>query len=274
MLCTLSCFNSFGVFAADELCQSSLCTVKGGLSDDIVATLQTQMKETNIHALSVKQVPAADLEKLAALKDLVDTLYLEDVQGATDLAPIGQLTGLKRLALANVDVADLSALSPLTALEHLSLFVIPATDLAPVCQLSGLTRLGLSMTKFTDFASLADCTKLQRLDALAESKFNDLEVLASLPNFTGLFLTDNEDIQEWAPLTKLTNLRDLDVARTSFSDLSLLKEMSGLVYLVLDECTVTHPEVIHELPSLIELGLFETKGLENITIADHIIVTP
>ncbi len=55
-----------------------------------------------------------------------------------DLAPVANLTGLKRLYLHNLEVANLAPLAYLTNLESLFLMTMQATDIRPLAKLTKL----------------------------------------------------------------------------------------------------------------------------------------
>lgn len=230
-----------------------------------VKDLSPLQDSTALDRLSLKSITAEDLTPVKAFKKLT-YLVLSNIP-ATDLSPVGELPELKELAIGSTDVTDLSFLSSLKKLKYLTFNNIPAKDMTPVGDLSELLSIDLYETSFDDYTPLAKCTKLQTLTARYEGEgFNNLDVIASMPDLRRLWVDEALHIQKWNALATAVNLEDLWVTETSFSDLSLLKGMGKLTNIGLDECTVTNPEVLGTLPKLNRIAIEETKGITDLTM--------
>jgi internalin A len=236
------------------------------LDDVQVQDLSFLKDSPDLSYLKLGQVPVLDLSPLAenaALK----SLELSKVP-VKDLEPIRDLSKLKTLILHYTEVTDLT---PVTAfkdqLTRLNLSGAKATDMGPVGELSVLRDIFLDETQFDDYSPLAKCSELKSLQARNDkSGFNTLEVIKSMPNLETLRLDRNDNVQDWSALKTATSIKNLSVGETSFSDLSLLEGFVKLEALNIRKCTVIHPEVIVKLPKLKRITIYETQGIDDITM--------
>lgn len=81
-----------------------------------------------------------------------------------DLTGVSHLTGLAHLSLAKSTASDLSELSGLTALETVWVDSTKTLALGPLTTLPNLDKLGLTLQVGTDAAPLAELSKLTTLD--------------------------------------------------------------------------------------------------------------
>jgi hypothetical protein len=103
-----------------------------------------------------------DLSPIAALAPRLKKLVLMDYRG-TDISPLRELKGLKRLCLWGCDaVTDLSPIAGLTELEALHMD-IAAIDLRPLAGLTNLKTLGLKPGTNWDLSPIAHLT-CERVD--------------------------------------------------------------------------------------------------------------
>lgn len=85
--------------------------------------------------------------------------YLDD----EDLLVIAQLTGLRRLTLADNYITDLSPLTALKSLEYFEAFMCPIKDAAPLAELPALAHLNLCYTHIADLTPFYGMAQLERL---------------------------------------------------------------------------------------------------------------
>ncbi len=226
------------------------------------------------------------LERLAALEEL--DLGLTGLV-LTGLEPLQGCPRLRRLVLDDGvnNNSDLSALAGLPALEDLSLQYIQldARLWRQVGQLTRLRRLDLSVTDLNarsvahlaGLASLevlhlasstltdAGIKHLQGLTGLLHLQLDDtnisakgLEVLLRLPRLCCLGLAEMRRV-DWAFLSRLSTLRQLDLSGTDVSD-QTLKQLAGLSGL--RELRLSNSEVHGRgLASLTNLKLLEVLDL-------------
>ena len=151
LLLTMSCLNCFTGLAAAKptlKCEQYWgCKVEEALTDKFVAQLQ-QEDMLNESPLKLTNVSDADLQKLPALKDRLVALTIERSKKVTDLAPVGELTGLKSIQLDLLDnVSDLAPLATLTNLTKVYIKQVPFTSYAFLQPLNQLEQLIFSLSR-------------------------------------------------------------------------------------------------------------------------------
>ena len=114
-------------------------------------------------------------------------LYTTDASHG-DLSPLSYLPELEHLSLDNAQSSDLSAIGKLLHLDSLCLEAAPGVvvDLAPLSNLQQLRSLQLWVTEATDLSPLAKITRLHGLSLGAPG--SDLSPLASLTELKSLDL--------------------------------------------------------------------------------------
>jgi len=143
----------------------------------------------------------------------------------SDLSPLSALTELRRLFLNGTQVTDLSSLATLTNLQILYLHRTQVADLSPLAALTNLQVLNLTGTQVADLSPLAALTNLQILN-LTGTQVADLSPLASLTNLQILDLGGTQ-VADLSPLVGLAKLNDLYIQGTPAAqgDLSLLQHL-------------------------------------------------
>ncbi len=124
-------------------------------------------------------------------------------------------------------VADLSAVSVLSRLEHLELSFFTIDDLTPLASLHSLKTIRF------DFCDVADLTPLASLPALQSVTF-----------YYG-------NVADFAPLAQSSALRTLRMEATGVRAPESLSSLSGLTGLALDRCA---PELLPAIAGLTRLG--------------------
>jgi Leucine-rich repeat (LRR) protein len=211
-------------------------------------------------------MPPPEPSKISALagKTKLKQLALGDAN-ITDITPLKDAASLEFLSLYGTKVADLKPLAAIKSLRRLMLSKIPAKDLNPVGELAELTELTIDQTDFADYTPLAKCTKLRVLQAQL-STLDKLEIIKTMPELRSFDVLKDTKAQQWEALKTAKNLDFLQIAETSFSDLSLIAHMDKLHYLYIGKTTVIHPEAISALPELGTLGIVETQGISDVSI--------
>jgi Leucine-rich repeat (LRR) protein len=99
------------------------------------------------------------LKRVLAYQDLPEGIRAQ----ISDLSPLSALPNLQKLDLSRTQVADLSPLATLTSLKKLDLFRTQAADLSPLATLTDLEDLGLSWSLVADLSPLKGLANLKRL---------------------------------------------------------------------------------------------------------------
>ena len=85
--------------------------------------------------------------------------------GVSDLSPLSNLTSLEHLTLIDSQVTDLTPLAEMTSLRSMDLTHTPVSDLSPLSKrLNNLISLTLTGTKVSDVAPLASLPNLVHLN--------------------------------------------------------------------------------------------------------------
>ncbi len=185
-----------------------------------------------------------NLEGLQYAVNLEEFFTFDVTFSADELAPIRNLTKLKRLGLTLLENEedDFSFLENLSELEFLRLeslagerleddVVRPTVDLSQLRNLAKLTDLHLSFFTLNDLSPLQSLTTLTSL-RIDSGGISDIEPLRNLTNLTSLRLGYSE-ISDVSPLQNLTGLSTLNLSGNQISDLSALQNLTNLTELSL-----------------------------------------
>lgn len=177
-----------------------------------------------LRGLDLGFTDVSDLSPLDGMK--LTTLVLENTQ----VADISVLKGmpLKTLKLQNTKVTDLSVLAGMP-LTELNLYNVPFSDLSLLNGMP-LKTLWLRGTKVTDLAGL-EAHKLVSLD-LEDTSVASLE-----------------------PLSQMTSLKRLSIARTGVTDVSPLKDLALERIVLSPEKITTGMDVLRSMKSLVQIQL-------------------
>ncbi|MFM8332213.1 MAG: leucine-rich repeat domain-containing protein [Candidatus Methylumidiphilus sp.] len=137
----------------------------------------------HLQALSISEMPIADLSPLAGLAAL-RTLNC-NLTKVANLSPLAGLAALQSLDCNATPVADLSPLAGLAALRTLDCCDTPVADLSPVAGLTALQSLDCSFTPVANLSPLAGLAALESLDC-SHTQVTDLSPLADLDNLQKL----------------------------------------------------------------------------------------
>lgn len=168
-----------------------------------------------------------EIERVKAAGETVLSFDREDFH-ALDRIPdqIADLPWLTLLDLTNTQVADLTPIAPLTALQDLWLNSTPVADLTPLARLTALQVLWLNNTPVADLAPLARLIALQAL------------------------WLSNTRVANLTPITRLTALQVLELNKTPVADLTPIASLTALQRLGLDNTKATDLRPISDLPEL------------------------
>lgn len=145
---------------------------------------------------------------------LLETVWLNNNNGITNLDPIKNLNNVRSLSLNNVPVADtdLPGLLTSTDLGHLGLSGSGLSDISALAG-SSVRSLHLTNNDIVDLSALATLNTLESLN-LGNNQISDISQLEALTGLVNLYLEDNE-IADVSQLSALTNLEILQLANQS-----------------------------------------------------------
>jgi len=163
------------------------------------------------------------------------------VRAVTRIDPVGRLSGLERLIMERIAVADLGPLRKLAALRELRIADCPRIrTLAPLGELAGLTRLFLEDLETKGVASVAKLVGLTELK-LVGLGLKSLEFLAPLQKLRKLWLSRNPGITDLAAVSKLPALEELHLDGVGAAPLAPLRGLKTLRKLTVGEAVDTTP---------------------------------
>lgn len=171
--------------------------------------------------LSCNELTDPDLQELSTLGAL-EELDL-DVNNLSDLSPLASLTNLEVLGLFGNQVQDLTPLAGLTNLRVLYASANAILDLEPLADLSSLEHLWL----------LRNC--LSNLEGSSETScLSDISALAGLTNLVALLIESN-DVVDIGVVTNFGNLELLDASANQIAAISALSALQNLRTVELDD---------------------------------------
>ena len=214
-----------------------------------------------------------------------------------DLLPAKNLKSLQSLKISNTSISDLSALSELNDLKELYCSNTPVRDLTPLKNHRKLSKIYCDNTRI-DSKQASEFSKenpftlvIYDTNALSEwweslpiywtAVFSkqvhidgvpSTEQLHEVINMTDLNLSGNMFIQNLIPVTRLTNLVNLDISNTEINHLGPLTGMSRLENLNLENTQVKSLAPLAEMKSLKVLNISNTpiEDLEPLTTDSHL----
>ncbi|MEO9516328.1 MAG: leucine-rich repeat domain-containing protein [Paracoccaceae bacterium] len=265
-------------------------------SDDLAGIEQLSwLKAVSLRGTS-EESAQIDISALSKLTELVD-LSLENVTlstpedllsinvsrltingGATDLAVVGQLSGLERLNLIDVNEGKQVNFGGLANLQSLTLVNTPIANPSDLSNLSKLQSLVLANTGITDLSVIADLdlTRLVlRGDGLRDlsplGKMKTLEFLtlsgSEITSLDGLDLggnlrmlsAENSALQDISGLANAINVKDVNLKGSQITNVDGLENLAQLETLDVRETPLKDISGLGEHPKLKQLWLSDTK---------------
>ena len=216
----------------DSNLHAAITAARGNMSSDPI-TLADMVVLTELVARNVNISDLTGLEHATNLINLdLGAAYVEaedryiNSNSVSDLSPLSKLTTLTHLSFENNSVSDISALAGLTNLTQLAINGNSVSDISTLAGLTNLTRLWIDDNSISDISALAGLTNLTQL-ASNGNFISDISTLAGLTNLKGLWLWYNS-ISDISALAGLTSLTQLGLFGNAISDLSPLVENTGL----------------------------------------------
>ena len=153
--------------------------------------------------------------------------------GLKSLDDLVSLKNLKTICIAFEDIADLSPISGLVALEKVDLRQNPVEDVSPLASLPALRSLCLFETRVFDLSSLAVCVRLENVD-VGKTWITSMTALNGMTNLRVLYMMD-APLQELAGIESFTRLEEIHISSVADGDLRPLLTLPRLKALYLGE---------------------------------------
>jgi len=221
-------------------------------------TIGHRQISTNITMLNLNMT-GLTTQELESLRYMVNVSNLSLSGEAFDLSPLSGLTNLTHVSFSRAHVTDLTPLQGLPNLTHLQLWNAQVTD-TTLTQLSGFTNLidlDLNGNPITDITPLSGLTNLTHL-RLWNTQVSDITPLLGLANLRVLELRNTQiTSSDIALLPRLTNLRHLDLSniQIQINDITPLLELPNLRLLFLNRNQFSDISLLAEFTDLTFLDL-------------------
>ena len=223
--------------------------------------------------------PLSKLENIVAL-DISNT-------AVKDLSPVSSLKALQSLKISKTNISNLNALSEMENLKELYCSNTNISDLTPLKSHRRLSKIYCDNTRIdinqaSDFSKTNPFTLVIYDTKALEQWWDNLpiywkavfskqvhlsgepstEQLHEVINMTDLDLSGNEYMQNLIPVSRLTNLVNLNISNTEITRLDPLFGMTNIEHLNLSNT------YINDLSPLSTMGSLKTLDISNTPIED------
>lgn len=161
----------------------------------------------------------------------------------------GDVKGITALDISSEDIQSLEGLQYLTALSELDAFGNRISSLKPLENLVRLTQLKLSENNIGN---------------------DEMQWLRKLTNLSQLYLDYNYNITSTSVFSNLTKIIDLDLTKTSITDISFIRQLPQLKGIDLSFTKVTNLTPLENMTGLLVLGI-DSLHLNNLNFANKLL---
>ncbi len=224
------------------------------------------------------------ISNISALQDMPQITIL-DISNTTvrDLSPLQSLASLQSLNISGTPVSNLQSLSELQNINELYCSNTNIKDLTPLSGHRKLSKIYCDNTKIGNteagnFSSSNPFTLVIYDTKALEDWWNNLpiywktvfaqqikldsnpttEQLHEIINMQELDLSGNPYMQNLMPVSRLTNLKSLNIANTEISTLMAIQALSKLEILNLEDTYINTLEPLQDMTSLKVLNIMNT----------------
>ena len=251
------------------------------LSNTMVSRLQNLKNCPNLTNLNLS---GCKFSNIVPLQDLPQLMSIDVSNTAIrDLTPLSQLKDLQSLNISGTAVVNLQPLSQLENLTELYCSNTNVSDLTPLKNNRKLGKIYCDHSKIGD-AEASDFTKDNRFTLVIydtealKNWWNELpiywkavfskqidintepttEQLHQIINMRELTLADNTYIQNLMPVSRLTNLKSLNIANTEINNLFAIQSLGNLETLDISNTFINSIEPLKDMRNLKTLCIIGT----------------
>ena len=228
---------AIGADENDVIFTNALWNIK---SFTIPAEAQTYSDLAYLTYLEALHIPDAANGELVNVKGLSNLTELHVENGSLnedEMAAIGQLTGLKRLALVNCGISSIASLSHMNQLHYLDLSNNTIRNLSVISNMQELEELYLNHNVVMDLTNLGALTKLRILDV----SYNSLKTVDPIRNITSLTYLNfaHNEVSDVQMLTSLVALVELNCSYNALTDITAIGSCTALEVLNISNNAIT-----------------------------------
>ena len=239
---------------------------------------------TNCPKMTYLMAEGSKIQSLSDLKDLEKIVALNiSNTSIRDLSPISNLKSLQSLKISNTGITHLEALQNMNELKELYCSNTRIRDLHPLKDHRRLSKIycdntRIGATQASEFSKenpftlvIYDTNALEEwwenLPIYWKAVFTEqidiegepsAEQLHEVINMTELDLSNNPYVQNLIPVSRLTNLVNLDISNTEITHLEPLKGMTNLEHINLENTYVNNLEPLAQMNRLKVLNINNT----------------
>ncbi len=191
---------------------------------------------------TAEEVEAAADTDIVVFKDNNLKQSLSNLLGiAGDEITVGDMKGLKMIALGNQKISNLTGLEYAINAMEIKIWDNQISDISPLSGLTNLVSLDLSYNQISDISPLSGLIHLDYLN-LEYNQISDISPLSGLTNLTSLELGNNQ-ISDISPLSGFTSLEYLSLNFNQISDISPLPSFNHYYNLLLHDQSINLDDI-------------------------------
>ncbi|CAL6075957.1 Conserved_hypothetical protein [Hexamita inflata] len=196
------------------------------------------------------------LKKQDSITNLVK--FTLEGNGITDIDELSTFVSLKELNLSQNKNVNINSIKHLTQLTKLSLENCKLANIQNISFVINLTDLNLNENQ-VDITPLSNLSQLNNLYLFGCGLANvQISPFQNLLQLVYLQLEANE-IYDISILSKLINLKDLELQCNNINDISSLQNLENLIFLDISHCEIKYFSVLRKLINLEELYMCENR---------------
>ena len=218
-----------------------------------------------------REITDEELEALQSELPGCTILTDEPIESVEEITLGGQTftSDVTRLELVGAGVTDISALAACTQLEYLDVSYNEIDSISVVAGMPNLRVLDFTDTNVSSLSPILALTKLEVL-WLRNTKVTNISALSGHTSITELELSGN-DVEDYSPLLSLTGLGTLILSDAGLedSDLEILKQMTWLDRLHIENNAALTPEAVAELAAALPETIVSAPDFADVTLGDQ-----
>lgn len=215
-----------------------------------------------------REITDEELEALQSELPGCTILTDEPIESVEEITLGGQTftSDVTRLELVGAGVTDISALAACTQLEYLDVSYNEIDSISVVAGMPNLRVLDFTDTNVSSLSPILALTELEVL-WLRNTKVTNISALSGHTSITELELSGN-DIEDYSPLLSLTGLGSLILSDAGLedSDLEILKQMTWLDRLHIENNAALTPEAVAELAAALPETIVSAPDFADVTL--------
>lgn len=218
---------------------------------------------TNLTTLFCSDNQIEDISSLSNLKNLKSLWMANNRLSLFDV--VKNFKNLNNLRIENNNIADICALKDFPDMKFLGIGGNPITDFSALQKLNKLIMLYVDNTTFSENDwKFITSNNLKTLH-IGGTKITTLEPIKNFTQLSGVWIDHNQSITDFSPLNSFTNLVELNVNNTKFSDANtkIITNNPKLTLLKVGGTGITNLDFLSKTPNITSLDISNNKNISN-----------